>query len=233
MSTAPYEYVGNELELFEHAKRWKAYWRSRIQSSIRGDVLEVGAGLGSNTASLQTPEVRSWRCLEPDPALADVLRQATKTLSGCTITTGTVESLSLERFDCILYIDVLEHIEEDRAELARAAALLRPGGGLIVLSPAHAFLFSPFDRAIGHYRRYNRRSLLACSPEQCTLTSLVYLDSVGMIASWANRMFLEQSMPTLRQIITWDRYIVPVSRVLDPIFAHRLGKSIVGIWTRR
>jgi len=233
MSNAQYEYIGSELELFSHAKRWKAYWRSRIQPSIRGDVLEVGAGLGSNTASLQTPGVRSWHCLEPDPALAEGLRQATSSLTGCTITIGTIESFSGERFDCILYIDVLEHIEHDKAELARAAALLRPGGRLIVLSPAHAFLFSPFDRAIGHYRRYNARSLRECGPDQCTLASLVYLDSVGMMASWANRAFLQQSMPTLRQILSWDRYLVPVSRILDPILGHRLGKSIVGIWTRQ
>jgi hypothetical protein len=232
MNIAPYKYIGNELELFSQAKRWKAYWQSRIQPSIRGDVLEVGAGLGSNTASLQTPDVRSWRCLEPDPALADGLRHATKDLSGCAITIGTIESVSCEYFDCILYIDVLEHIEDDKAELTRAAALLRMGGRLVVMAPAHAFLYSPFDRAIGHYRRYDARSLRACGPEQCGLTSMVYLDSVGMIASWANRAFLQQSLPTRRQILSWDYYIVPISRVLDPIFDHRLGKSIVGIWTR-
>ena len=43
------------------------------------------------------------------------------------------------KFDAILYIDVLEHIEDDRAEMARAAARLKPGGALIVLAPAHPF----------------------------------------------------------------------------------------------
>jgi SAM-dependent methyltransferase len=233
MRSVPYEYVGNELKLFEHAKRWKAYWRSRIQSSIHGDVLEVGAGLGSNTVFLQTPDVKSWRCLEPDPALGDILRQTTVLLSHCTITIGTTESLVDEHFDCILYIDVLEHIEDDKAELARAAALLRPAGRLIVLSPAHSFLYNRFDKAIGHYRRYSAGSLRACLPAQCALTSLVYLDSVGMFASLANRALLQQSLPTPKQILTWDRFFVPVSRILDPLLGYRLGKSIVGIWTRQ
>ena len=73
----------------------------------------------------------------------------------CQAITGTLASLDPEvKADTILYIDVMEHIAGDRQEMADAAARLRPGGHLIVLSPAHQWLFSPFDEAIGHYRRY-------------------------------------------------------------------------------
>lgn len=54
---------------------------------------------------------------------------------------------------------MLEHIEADAAEMNKAAALLNPGGHIIVLSPAFQFLYNPFDKAIGHYRRYNKRML--------------------------------------------------------------------------
>ena len=64
----------------------------------------------------------------------------------------------------MLYIDVLEHIEHDLDELARAASHLAPGGHLVVLAPAHQALFSDFDRAIGHYRRYNRAGLQKLAP---------------------------------------------------------------------
>jgi len=39
-------------------------------------------------------------------------------------------------------------------------------------------------------------------------------------------------MPTERQILTWDRLLVPVSRWIDPIFAGRVGKSVLGIWRK-
>ena len=80
--------------------------------------------------------------------------------------TGTIADIldRPQRFDAVLYIDVLEHIEDDRGELERATRLLREGGYLIVLSPAHQWLFSPFDEAIGHFRRYDRRSLGALQP---------------------------------------------------------------------
>lgn len=52
-----------------------------------------------------------------------------------------------ELFDTLLYIDVLEHIPDDGAELARAAERLRPGGRVIVLSPVHQWLYSEFDNS--------------------------------------------------------------------------------------
>ena len=61
---------------------------------------------------------------------------------------------------------------------------------------------------------------------------LLYLDSVGMLASGANRLLLSQAMPTERQILTWDRLMIPVSRVLDPLLGYTVGKSILGVWKR-
>lgn len=228
-----FEYEGAELDLFAHARNWKAYWISRIQAHVGGDVLEVGAGLGANTAALQSPGVRSWTCLEPDPQLAARIQQEIREIPGCSVKTGTIESLPDLLFDSILYIDVLEHVEDDLRETALAAARLRQGGRLIVLSPAHQFLYSPFDRAIGHYRRYDRASLRACQPEACAEARLEYLDAAGMLLSLANRALLRQSMPTLQQIHTWDRLVVPLSRIVDPILGRRVGKSILVVWTRR
>ena len=225
------EYVGTELDLFAHARNWKAYWISRVLPFVGGDVLEVGAGLGANTAALQSPSVRSWTCLEPDPALCARLRETASALPGCSVLGGTIGAVGDRLFDTILYVDVLEHVEEDRRETAAAAARLKAGGRLIVLSPAHQFLYSPFDRAIGHFRRYDAASLRACRPEGCAETRLEYLDSAGMLLSLANRALLRQSMPTLAQIRTWDRLVVPVSRVADPLLLRRVGKSILAAWT--
>ena len=99
---------------------------------------------------------------------------------------GTLESLAGQQFDTIMYIDVLEHIDNDREELSRAASHLRPDGHLIVLAPAHQRLFSPFDTAIGHFRRYNRPMLRTISPASLRLERMRYLDCAGLILSAAN-----------------------------------------------
>ena len=228
-----FKYAGSELELFEKARNWKAYWRTQIAGFVRGKVLEVGAGIGANTLTLAGLEYERWTCLEPDSALAARIGALIDMAPGGRheVAVGTIETLPAEaQFDAILYLDVLEHIEDDRAEVARAAAHLKPGGTLIVLAPAHPILFTPFDAAIGHFRRYTRASLHEAAPTTLRLEKLVYLDAAGMLASAANRLLLQSSMPTERQILTWDRLLVPVSRLIDPIFAGRAGKSVLGVW---
>jgi SAM-dependent methyltransferase len=233
-------YVGNELELFARARNWKGYWSSVVGPYLRGDVLEVGAGLGANTQLLRAHAagVRRWVCLEPDSRLLEQLRSSVRSLRerpDVEARLGTVESLSpSEQFDAILYIDVLEHIPDDALEIRRAAARLRDGGHLIVLSPAHGCLFSPFDKAIGHHRRYTRESIkqTAKGIDRLRMERCWYLDACGLFASAANKLMLRQSMPTLSQILFWDRVLVPGSRVLDHLLFHRVGKSVLAIWKR-
>jgi SAM-dependent methyltransferase len=223
----PYQYAGCELEIFEKAHHWKAYLRRSMQPYLRGSVLEVGAGLGANTRQFAALEFDHWTCLEPDEALLEQIEPGDRR----ELVLGDLSALDSSRlFDAILYVDVLEHIEDDSAELRRAAAHLSPGGALIVLSPAHPFLFTPFDQAIGHYRRYTKESLQAAAPPHLYREKLAYLDSVGLLASLGNRLLLSQSMPTAAQIKTWDSVLVPCSRLLDPLLGGTVGKSVLGIW---
>ena len=209
-------YVGNELELFAAATNWKAYFQSQLRPFIRGDVLEVGTGLGGTTRALCTGDKASWTCLEPDPSLANQLGASLlerPVRPQPTVVVGTTGSLPPEpAYDAVLYIDVLEHIEDDAGELVRAARLVRPGGHICCLSPAHQWLFTPFDEAIGHYRRYTRAGFAAIGPPGMQLVRLRYLDAAGLLASLGNRLFLKASMPTVGQIGLWGTsrlYFVP------------------------
>lgn len=226
-------YIGSELELFAHAAKWKSYWRSLIQIYLKGDVLEVGAGNGNNTRLLYSKQHHRWVCLEPDQELAVAIK---KSLSGdpyyknCEVINETTASLgSGQKFDTILYIDVLEHIEDDEEELKRASRHLKPGGNIIILSPALQVLYSKFDKAVGHYRRYTKRKLKDIIPPDLKLEQLIYLDTVGLIVSIGNRFLLKQNMPSLRQIKIWDRIIIPCSRLVDRLTGYRAGKSILAV----
>lgn len=140
-----YTYVGEELDLFQRATRWKSYFRDQLRPFIGKRVLEVGAGTGGTTRILCNGTQQSWLCLEPDAQLASRIGPAVA--SGelppcCSARVGSTESLASDfTFDTILYIDVLEHIENDAAEVERAAQLLAPGGHLLALAPAHQAFF--------------------------------------------------------------------------------------------
>ena len=227
-----YHYVGKELATFATARIWKQYVRSQIEFALTGRVLEVGAGIGANLRAFRSERQASWTCLEPDASLAAAAAREASTLPlGAEIVCGTLNDLpAADRYDAILYLDVLEHIEDDRAELARAAARLAPGGRLIVLAPAHPWLYTPFDREIGHWRRYTRKTLAAVGPPDLMLERLVYLDSMGLLASLGNRLLLRSAMPTAAQVAIWDRCLVRASRVVDPLTGRRVGKSVLAIW---
>lgn len=231
-----YIYPGEELALFEHATRWKKYFASFIIPLLKGRVLEAGAGIGATTQLLNNNSASRWVLLEPDERMAQQLQQkiqAGQLPSNCHLFKGTLGTLAqAELFDHIIYIDVLEHIEHDHAELARAAAHVAPGGYITVLSPAFGFLYSPFDKAIGHYRRYTKKTLRAAAPPALNIQRICYLDTVGYFASLLNKLLLRQSYPTQKQVQLWDKWMVPVSRVTDPVFFYSFGKSILATWKK-
>jgi hypothetical protein len=73
--------------------------------------------------------------------------------------------------------------------------------------------------------------MAALEPVGTSHVRTFYLDAIGMLASAGNRALLRQGHPTKRQIALWDRVMVPLSRVVDPLLGHRVGKSVVSVWT--
>ncbi|CAN5189847.1 hypothetical protein BH10PSE10_BH10PSE10_01100 [soil metagenome] len=230
-----YTYEGGELDVFALAINWKAYWASRVEPYVGSRVLEVGAGLGVTARTLCKGQ-KKWIALEPDPALAGRMREdigAGRLPALCEVRVGTLANIDLsERFDTILYIDVLEHIRDDRSELELAAERLDRGGHVVVVAPAHQFLYTPFDQAIGHFRRYDHGMIAALQPAGLTLARFEYLDSVGFLASLGNRWLLKSATPSASQIRVWDRLMVPLSRGLDPLLQRRFGKSVLAVWRK-
>lgn len=231
-----FQYVGCELKTLQHAVNWKTYWRSKIAPYMGQRVLEVGAGIGGTTRVFADYQCDQWVALEPDGRMVQSLQeqqQAGDLPSFVDIQLGTVQELSQDLlFDTILYIDVLEHIEAHAAELDAARQHVAVGGYIVVLSPAFQFLYTPFDEAIGHYRRYRRQDLKALTPKNCRVANAFYLDAVGMLASVANLLILRASEPKLSQIKFWDGTIIPISRLFDPLVNFSLGRSVICIYER-
>lgn len=230
------DYVGSELDVFRHVKNWKAYWAYMIAPYMGEEVLDVGAGIGATAINLSSRSYKTWVELEPDPKLAQRIVQSQKNgeiPESIEVRVGTAHDLSIdELFDTVLYIDVLEHIKEDKKELENIAKHVKPGGHVIVLSPAHQYLFTEFDRQVGHCRRYNKQQLKAIKPASFEIVCLKYMDSVGMLASLGNKLLLKSGNPTLGQLKLWDRMMVPMSRIIDLIIRFSMGKSILSIYKK-
>jgi 2-polyprenyl-3-methyl-5-hydroxy-6-metoxy-1,4-benzoquinol methylase len=225
------KYVGEELDLFRHAQNWKRYFAGELRPYVRGRVLDAGCGMGVNAEHLWNDAVTTYTFLEPDAHLLERLSEHVHLpyLQQAERVNGTTAQLSGRTFDTILYLDVIEHIEDARAELNRAAELLAPGGHLLVLVPAFNYLYSDFDKAIGHYRRYDKRMLNAELPAGMERLRMRYLDSTGLLLSLANKWFLHQPAPKLSQVLFWDKRLVPVARVTDKLLFHTIGRSLISV----
>jgi SAM-dependent methyltransferase len=233
--SSPFAYVGTELELFATATNWKNYIAKKLRPYIRGSVIEVGAGLGGSTKYLCDRSIGRWLCLDPDANHVSYLKDlisARKLPPCCEVRCGVLTDLPEERADTIVYIDVLEHIEDDEHEIRVAAAHLTPGGHIVVLSPAFNFLYSPFDKAIGHYRRYTPEDAARLTVPPLILKRVFFLDSLGYFVSAVNRLVMRASRPSIHQIQFWDKVIVPISGRVDKIFGRLFGRSVVMIWQK-
>ena len=91
------------------------------------------------------------------------------------------KTIQKRKYDVILMMDVLEHIEDDSAALIRIKSHLKPGGKLLLSVPAYQLLWSDHDTMNMHYRRYNRTSLKRVIKEAKLKTEF--------ITNW-NSMFL-------------------------------------------
>jgi len=230
-------YCGTELELFAQATNWKNYLYNLLRPHLGRTILEVGAGIGGTTFFLAKHAAHdNWTCLEPDSRFADILTN--KIVSGllpgyCSAVQGTLQSFKPGLlFDTVLFIDVLEHIEDDRSELERAISCLSSNGRLIILSPAFNLLFSPFDKSVGHFRRYSKRMFIERCPSNSVILSSSYIDSFGFFASLANKVALRHNLISLQQVMFWDRFLVPISVLFDSLFGSFFGKSILTVYKK-
>jgi SAM-dependent methyltransferase len=134
-----------------------------------------------------------------------------------------------EPFDAVVYLNVLEHIEQDEEELRLANRVLRPGGKLLVFGPALEWLYAELDYRAGHYRRYSvgglRRLVRAAGFE---VVSLRYFDVLGVLPYLAAYRLLRRPAISGSTLWGYDRLLVPVSRQLQRVLRRPpLGKNVI------
>jgi SAM-dependent methyltransferase len=148
-------------------------------------LLEVGAGVGQNLPSLARHGTVD--AAEIDPLGLDRLRALGLTQH---LYTDPIPFDLVGPYDVICALDVIEHLDDDRAALAWIAAGLHPGGHCVVSVPAYQWLFSDHDRALGHRRRYTLPSLLEAFPTELEIVSAGYFNSILFPAAAVSRGIL-------------------------------------------
>ncbi len=216
---------GEELRALSKSYRFHRWMATLLGPAIgnpNASVLEVGAGLGTMTKALsETYPAAKILAIEPDPALSGALAQK---VQGLNVETSIVSTHELDRthtFDTVLYVNVLEHIEDHLGELKRAYELLKPGGRVGIIVPAIPSLYGSLDAKTGHFRRYEKASLgRVAEAAGFSVSELHYFDVVSVLPYWAS--IKVGSMPVLSDRTTYlfDNVLVPMSKL-----AHKCWKQ--------
>jgi 2-polyprenyl-3-methyl-5-hydroxy-6-metoxy-1,4-benzoquinol methylase len=223
-----------ELELLSNTPTSTRLILNQFDDLLGKKILEIGAGLGQISTML-VKDGRSVTSLEPDPKLCKQLEISTQSLGVRSFPSTLNEALSSnqisidEKFDSVVIINVLEHIENDIQELQIAKDVLNPDGKIIIFVPAMPSLYGSMDAISGHFRRYRRSELEAVIRAAGLQTeSIRYFDPIGVLPYWLSYRVLNRQTLGTSSVVLYDKVIIPMSIFLSRLIRSRgLGKNLL------
>lgn len=233
MKTAPNATCNTEdfeFEALDEARNYRKALLREFGPHLEGNVLEVGAGVGQLTAMLRTiPAIRRLCAVEPDENFCERIRS---TFPDQLLVHGTVENVEQrQRWNAILSVNVLEHIEDDQNELQRYGDLLRGEGWLCLFVPARPEIYAPIDRDFGHFRRYTRGALQSkLESAGFSIQKIRYYNLFGYLAWWLHFRVLGKRSFARNRVRVFDRFIFPAVNWFETqISAPPIGQSLLVI----
>ncbi|MDP8969531.1 MAG: class I SAM-dependent methyltransferase [Actinomycetota bacterium] len=219
-----------DLQLLRGAQRYQHWVVDSFAPVLRGRVVEVGAGIGNFTRWIarHADEVVA---LDSDPAMCAAI--ADLGLDNVEVVQARVDRYAFganARFDAAVLIDVLQLFPDDMTAIRASGRLLRVGGHLCALVPAHSELYGSLDDRYGHHRRYTKERVVKLfEGAGLVVEELRHFNALGALA-WlaaarmARRPRLDPAFVALSEWVT-----VPASRLLERIVPVPFGQSLLAV----
>jgi 2-polyprenyl-3-methyl-5-hydroxy-6-metoxy-1,4-benzoquinol methylase len=231
----PSDNTGNKiLEVIEDAGKFNHWMYQTIQPFLQGNILEIGSGIGNISAFFLTDNA-TITLSDTDAFYKEKLKNkfhSFQNLKGVFLIDiqdpcfeTTYDSMK-EQYDSIFLLNVLEHVADDNAALKNCRFLLKPGGSLLILTPAYSFLYSTLDKALGHYRRYTRSRLSS----QLQVNNLVpkksfYFNALGIVAWFYGKVLRLKTIPATEMGLF--NKATPLAKLIDKIMFRKIGLSVL------
>lgn len=187
------EYANLEKVEREHwyyaGKRELVGWWLRRCAGLKRETVLADCGAGTGRFALELAGECQVRVVDDHAESLEILRQrftAEQVLEG----SCTKLPLADNSTDCLTALDVLEHVERDAAAVREFHRALRPGGVAVVTVPASMALWSDWDVALHHFRRYDRPQLAALFPAgqwevlHVNYTNVAVYPAVWLVRKW-------------------------------------------------
>lgn len=206
-----------------------------IDAYIGQRILELGCGLGNLVEHLQGRELVVG--VDVDQGSVDYVNSVYGELGNIhayqyDASDPGIVDLKHFKFDTIISLNVFEHIERDVQALKHARELLVPGGRLVLIVPAHMFLYGTMDSSIGHYRRYDLKGLQEkLSNVGLDIVQQKYVNPLGALGWFVNGRVLHKKVPPVGQLKLFNR-VMPLVVTAEKILRVPFGLSVLSISTR-
>lgn len=222
-----------DLEQMARAVNYIDWIFALIAPHVRGDVLEIGSGIGSFTTRL-AERATTVTALEPNrycfERLIQTVRSSAVTCLNVTVEECQVLPQASRGFDSVVCLNVMEHIRDDVQVLTTVRELVRPQGVIVLVVPAVEAVYGEIDRRLGHYRRYSRSSLRAAlSASGWRLETDRFFNSVGLLGWLFNAKVRRANEQSDSQIAVFDRLVVPVLRRMEAVVPLPVGQSLIAV----
>jgi SAM-dependent methyltransferase len=229
--TEPIVYIGKDLEAMSFTVNYHNWIIDEFRPFIGKHLVEVGAGTGSVSSLLLGENPETLALVEPSE-MFELLKQ---NITGVNVsfynsifTAAAADIVSHGRPDTIIYVNVLEHIEDDENELRAIFDCLDTGGHALIFVPAMMSLYGPFDKKIGHFRRYSKPELeekgRAAGFE---IVMSRYFDLAGVIPWFVKYRILGSDSLDPGAVKLYDKLAVPITRRLENILPVPVGKNVI------
>lgn len=235
MKKSEVEYIGKDLESMDFAQNYHRWILELFKPFLGKSFVEVGAGTGSFSKLLLETNPESLVLVEPSEMFDSLAlnfppeADAGKIHLFKNIFANVYQSIRENHSpDTIFYVNVLEHIEDDNAELNFVREALSAGGRACIFVPAIPFLLSDFDRQIGHFRRYRRSELIGkCEKAGFRIRFARGFDIPGIVP-WLLKYRLMKSL-TMESgaVALYDKIAVPLIRPIENFLRPPIGKNLV------
>ncbi|MFC2093885.1 class I SAM-dependent methyltransferase [Bacteroidota bacterium] len=232
---------GNDI-IFSNNSNYRKYQYDLIAKYIGKNILEVGTGDGSFTSQIvnHSDNITRIISIEPSNTLLKLYKdkhQFPNMVSVCNIDLFDVHPGSFGLFDTVIFIHVLEHIENDKEVLNHTYNLLEKSGHVLIEVPALSMLFSEHDKSLGHFRRYNKKLLNSIiDNEKYKIKKIWYQDPIGVLGSLyffkLKKIKLksnEGDQLVKNQGSVYDKYVIPFEKYVEKFIKFPFGLSLTAI----
>lgn len=220
------------LESMSQAVWYNQWTLKKFQQFLNGEILEVGCGIGNFTKTL----AKFGNVTAIDINEEYIKKVKNKLDDKVKIGYGNIETgkyfFNKGGFDCIVCINVLEHIKDDQTALTNMYKLLKKDGYLILLVPAFDFLYGEIDKSIGHFRRYNREDLHGMlNVTGLKIIKSRFINFLGGLGWWISAKILSNNKVDESKIKIFN-FVAPFVLPLEDLVEPPLGTSILVIAQR-